>query len=242
MFNRYACGSCLTCCAILAAIGPGCRKVDQPEPGREATATKKSEQAAPSAEKKEGLDDFLATNDGAAALPPGHPPLSSTPPKAPAPAAQGPGSTLKYTAPATWQPEKPKSSMRKAQYVLPGIDGANGQMVVFYFGPGQGGPTQMNIDRWIGMFKKADGSPMGHDEARIENKTINGHTVTLVDVTGVYQDAMGGQSTPTAVDYRLYAAVVELPVGDKWFFKAVGPANTMATHRAGFDELLDSLE
>ena len=100
----------------------------------------------------------------------------------------------------------------------------------------------MNIDRWIGMFRKADGTPVGHDGATVETRKVNDLTVTLVDVTGIYTDAMSGQANPTSVDYRLNAAVVELPDGDKWFFKAIGPASTMASHREAFDGFIGSMK
>ena len=65
-----------------------------------------------------------------------------------------------YKAPAGWVTEKPTSDMRLAQYKLPKADGdtEDGLLVVYYFGPGQGGTPQANIDRWVGQVKQADGS------------------------------------------------------------------------------------
>jgi hypothetical protein len=50
---------------------------------------------------------------------------------------------------------------------------------------------------------------------------------------------MPGATGPKA-DYRMLGAAVETPAGP-WYFKASGPAATMARHRAGFFEMLDSL-
>jgi hypothetical protein len=75
-------------------------------------------------------------------LPPGHPPTgeSPVPPSVPAPA---PGSgtarqALTWTLPSGWTEEAPSSSMRRAQYRIPG-PGGPAECAVFYFGPGQGG-------------------------------------------------------------------------------------------------------
>ena len=46
---------------------------------------------------------------------------------------------ISYSVPADWKSEKPKSSMRKAQYRIPGFEGAeDAEMAVFVF-PGTGG-------------------------------------------------------------------------------------------------------
>ena len=46
--------------------------------------------------------------------------------------------------------------MRRAQYRVPGSAG-DGEGVVYYFGPGQGGGPMENAHRWAGMFKQPDG-------------------------------------------------------------------------------------
>src|SRR3990172_1264610 len=48
---------------------------------------------------------------------------------------------IRVTVPDTWVVETPSSQMRKAQYRLSAPEGGSGdgELVVFYFGPGQGG-------------------------------------------------------------------------------------------------------
>ena len=75
--------------------------------------------------------------------------------------AQASAAGLRFEAPSTWISETPSSSMRLAQYRLPGLEGdpEDAELAVFYFG-GQGGSVQANVDRWIGQFSNPDGSPV----------------------------------------------------------------------------------
>src|ERR1041384_6511855 len=68
-------------------------------------------------------------------------------------------SSLKFTVPSGWIEEERTSSMRVAQYRLERAEGdtENGSVVLYYFGPGQGGSTAANIERWVGQMKQADG-------------------------------------------------------------------------------------
>ncbi|MEO7970692.1 MAG: hypothetical protein ABI698_05285, partial [bacterium] len=111
------------------------------------------------------------------------------------PASQAKGE-LRYTMPEGWQVERPNSNMRIAQYKLPKAEGdsADAELVVYYFGQGQGGSKQANIDRWLNQMQQADGSP-SNEKAKIENITVNGLVVTTVDVLGKYN---GGMASPGA--------------------------------------------
>jgi len=132
--------------------------------------------------------------------------------------------------------------MRKAQYKLPRAEGdmEDGELVVFYFGEGQGGSVEANVQRWIGQFKKADGSPAG-DVARRTTKEVRGIKVTIVDVSGTYT---GGGPMMSSGDpkpsYRMLAAVAETR-GGPWFVKLTGPTRTVTRWEPGFQEFLDSM-
>ena len=54
----------------------------------------------------------------------------------------------KFSAPAGWKKQQPASNMRKAQFQV-----GQTEIVYFYFGAGQGGSTQANVDRWMRQFK-----------------------------------------------------------------------------------------
>ena len=82
---------------------------------------------------------------------------------------------LHFKAPDAWTAEKPTSNMRIAQYKLPKADGdpEDASLVLYYFGAGQGGNVQANIDRWIGQMQQSDGSA-SKDKAKTEDLTVNG--------------------------------------------------------------------
>jgi hypothetical protein len=162
-----------------------------------------------------------------------------------APAAAAPAAgDLKFTAPEGWISEPPTSAMRKAQYRLPRASGdpEDGELVVFYF-QGQGGSVQANIDRWIGQFRKADGSPAS-GTAKVSKKTVQAIPLTIVDVGGTYSGAgMGGpmtQSTAPKSDFRMLAAVAETASGP-WFFKLTGPARTVTHWEPSFQSFLETI-
>src|SRR5262249_61280305 len=130
------------------------------------------------------------------------------PPGAPPPAAgSGTGRTgLTWTTPKGWVAEPVTSSMRRAQYKIPGPGGA-GECVVFYFGPGQGGDAETNAGRWADQFEQPDGSP---SRKALKTKTldVNGIKVTLTEITGTYRGCMpGGAAAPTRPHYRRRDAV-----------------------------------
>ena len=151
---------------------------------------------------------------------------------------------IRYSVPAEWKSEKPKSQMRKAQYSIPGIDGnADGEMAVFVF-PGTGGSAQANIDRWIGQFMQPDGSD-SKEKSEIKNITVNNLHVTTMYVTGTYlksssQMMMGGPKEELT-DYAMLAAIVETSK-DPWFFKLVGPQKTVDHWRPEFDKFVNSFK
>lgn len=174
-------------------------------------------------------------------------------PPSPAPLSSSHGSSagnerifgsLKFNVPTGWVEQTPSSPMRKGQFGLPKADGdpADAELVVFYFGAGQGGSAEANIDRWIGQISQPDGSS-SKEKAKTSKKTVAGLPVTLVDVNGTYQPLMmpgGGQQGPNP-GYRMMAAVVETTEGP-WFFKLVGPEKTVAKWASSFDQFIDSLQ
>src|SRR6478609_2698645 len=94
-----------------------------------------------------------------------------------------------WTVPPGWT-TLPARMMRKATYEAPGPAGS-AEIGVFYFGPGQGGGVEPNIERWVNQF--ADASP-----AKRSEETVNGmKTVTVEIDKGTFQSGMpGGPTTP----------------------------------------------
>lgn len=149
---------------------------------------------------------------------------------------------LRWEAPAGWQGVRPSSSMRMAEYLVPGADGAEAAVVsVFYFGAAGGGGVDANIDRWVGQFQQPDGSPSAQ-VAKRSKQTVNGMTVHLVDVSGIYNAGAAmaaGGGGGSKKDQRVLGAIIEAPAG-LFFFKLLGPVKTIAANEAGFDALVKS--
>jgi hypothetical protein len=147
------------------------------------------------------------------------------------------GAGVQWTTPATWKSEAQRA-MRLATYSI----APDTECGVYYFGSGQGGSVQANLDRWIGQFLQADGKP-SKEAAKINKRSVHGLPVTTVDVSGAYT-GMGGPTAPSGpavAGYRMLGAVVEGPQGSI-FFKFVGPAKAVAANQAPFDKMIASLE
>ena len=153
------------------------------------------------------------------------------------------GGGLKWTAPSQWQPQGQRP-MRAATYAVPAAPGDKvaGECAVYYFGQGQGGGVDANIDRWIGQFQQPGGKP-SKSVAKIGHTTVHGLKVTTLDVSGAYT-GMGGPSMQPgapAAGYRLLAAIAEGPKGSI-FIKFTGPAKTVEANRAQFEKMVQTLQ
>jgi hypothetical protein len=147
------------------------------------------------------------------------------------------GAGVRWTMPAAWKAEAQRP-MRLATYTIP----PGAECGVYFFGSGQGGSVDANLDRWIGQFLQADGKP-SKDAATIAKRTIHGWPVTTVDVSGAYTGMAGptAQPGPAMAGYRMLGAIVEGPQGSI-FFKFTGPAKIVAANQTAFDKMLESLE
>jgi hypothetical protein len=168
-------------------------------------------------------------------------PVSQTPSAA---SSQNVSGQLHYKVPEGWIVERPTSDMRFAQYKLPkaGGDSEDALLIVYYFGKGQGGPAQANIDRWIGQMQQPDGSS-SKEKAKTESLTVNGLAVKTVDVLGNYSGGMSPDSAPAEKKsiYRLRAAVIEAPNGN-YYVKLTGPEKTVAHWDQGYMDYIKSFE
>jgi len=150
--------------------------------------------------------------------------------------ATGTVAGVKWTVPKRWtlQPERP---MRVATYTVPAAEGdaEPAECVASFFGSGQGGPVEMNIDRWKGQFE----NPV---EVSKNSAEVKGVAVTTVELTGTYL-APGGpmmQSTGKKENSRLLGAVITAPEGTV-FFKMTGPSKTVEAGRKEFHAMVNSL-
>lgn len=171
--------------------------------------------------------------------PPNHPATGL--PTPPPPAGQH---DLKWDVPEGWITAKPSSPVRRAQYSLPRADGdaEDGELIVFYFGQGQGGTVETNLVRWRGQFTTSDGQPVPDSDVRTETLDANGMKVTLLQVTGRFAPGQmpGGPAVEPRDNFRMLAAVVETPRGP-WFFKATAPKATIDRHADAMRTMLRSV-
>jgi len=140
-----------------------------------------------------------------------------------------------WTAPAHWVEEPPANSMRVAQYRVSGPAG-DAECVVFYFGPGQGGDPIANANRWAGQFTQPDGSET-LDTMKIEKLETARVPSHIVEIRGTYE---GGMSNPTATPGAMLLGGIAEGVDAPWFFKFVGPEETVRAERAAFVALMES--
>ena len=141
-----------------------------------------------------------------------------------------------FTRPDTWKWEVPTSPMRKAQLTIPGKNGASALVTFFYFGPGQGGTVQANVDRWAAQFSAIDGTPI--KPTTTIQKTAAA-TVTFVSARGTFANGMPGGPTQACTDYALRGAILESSQGDV-YVKMTGPEELVKQLSPIFDQMIFS--
>ena len=167
---------------------------------------------------------------------------AATEPPAQAKGAGDSAAGIAWTRPERWTAEGPRP-MRAATYRVPAAkgDAEAGECAVFYFGSGQGGSVDANLKRWVGQFEQPGGKS-SEEAAKTAKQTINGLSVTTVDLSGTYLASAGPMSPVKEMKpgYRLLGAIVEAPEGNV-FFKFTGPAKTVAETADAFRAMLKSL-
>lgn len=155
-----------------------------------------------------------------------------------------PGDTLTlldYTAvaPSSWEEREPSSGMRLAELVTDPEAGEEGpQVVVFYFGEGQGGSVEANIERWQSQFTAPGGGPV---EPRVEMIDDATFPTTVARFEGAYDRGIGmGTGGEPEPDQALDAAVVETPSGN-FFVQIFGPRDAVAEEREAFERFVESI-
>ena len=148
---------------------------------------------------------------------------------------------LRWTAPVGWK-NQGSQPMRAATYAIapaPG-DTAAAECGVYFFGAGQGGSPEANLERWKGQFRGPDGKPA---PARIARRSGHGLMITTIDTSGEYSGMAGPTAAAqrTVAGYRLLGAIIEAPAGNV-FVKLTGPARTIAANQQKFEQLLASFQ
>jgi hypothetical protein len=131
--------------------------------------------------------------------------------------------------------------MRAATYTIAAAagDSMTAECGVYFFGAGQGGSVEANLERWAGQFTDPGGAAA---KPRIVKRQLHGLPATTIDVSGAYSGLGGPLGTAHAVaGYRLLGAIVEAP-GGNIFVKFTGPSRTIAANLQKFEQLLVSFQ
>jgi hypothetical protein len=147
-------------------------------------------------------------------------------------AAQAPTVTLlgyQTSVPAGWTSRAPSSTMRLAEYTIAVPDGSLGaEVVVYFFGKGQGGTVAPNLARWRAQFSTPDGSPVPE---KITRDSSGAFPITIAEYTGTYARGIGaGDASQAKPGQTLVAAIAETPQGTL-FVQLFGPSAAVAKQR-----------
>lgn len=145
--------------------------------------------------------------------------------------AQGTRATfLDYqtTVPTGWTSRAPSSSMRLAEYAA----GGTAEVVVYFFGKGQGGPPDANLARWKSQFSNPSGGTVYESVSR---DTTGLFPLTIAEYRGSYARGIGTGADADAArpDHTLIAVVAETPRGTL-FFQCFGPSAVVAAQKAAY--------
>jgi hypothetical protein len=159
--------------------------------------------------------------------------------------AEPPVPPLLWDTPPAWTTlPAPPMGPKKATYRVDkaGNDKEEGEVNVFCFGTGDKGDPDKAFKEWFAQF---DG-----DAGRIakrEHFEAHGLPVDAVAVSGTYKVPLGpsGPNKKPAVQmvksgFRLYGAVVKTKDRGNWFFKLVGPEDTVQAASSAFRSMLES--
>lgn len=147
---------------------------------------------------------------------------------------------LGYSAPvpAGWATRPPASSMRLAEFTIPGKGGTpEAEVVLYFFGTGQGGAVDANLARWRGQFSNPSGGAVPESIVR---EATGAFPVTIAEWTGTYARGVGpgGEARP---HHTLVAAIAETPKGTL-FFQLFGPTAGVRAAREAYLKMVRGLK
>jgi predicted small secreted protein len=167
----------------------------------------------------------------AAALPPGHPDISMSAQALPL-GAMADATNPQWTVPKDWEEGK-AAPMRRATFVVKGVDGQSAEVAISAF-PGDVGGLLANVNRWRGQIGLG---PVAPDEVAsiTADVEINGAKLTVVDFQT--DTVAAGKTHPRRM------IVVTLPHdGNSWFFKLTGDAPLVGAQKEPLLQFVKSVK
>jgi len=143
------------------------------------------------------------------------------------------------SVPGGWTARTPSSSMRLAEYTTPTTDAGMAEVVVYYFGKGQGGSVDANLERWKSQFTNPAGGPV----AEKITHPVGAIPMTVAEYRGTYARGVGAGSDASAArpNHMLIAVVAETPRGTL-FFQCFGPIAAVEAQRAAYLQFAQGLK
>lgn len=161
---------------------------------------------------------------------------------APAPAV----APLSYEVPGTWTKlGEAHTGSKRAGYKVPktGADTEDAEMTVLFFGTGSQGDPDKNFQEWFDQFD-------GNAAAAAVRKSFDAPAgkVDTIEVMGTYKVSLGPAVGPKKKSpmqmvkekWRLYGAVVRTKERGNWFFKLVGPDETVLAAKNALETALQA--
>lgn len=153
---------------------------------------------------------------------------------------------LEYAFPGTWTKlGESQTGTKRAGYKVPktGSDTEDAEVTVFFFGTGsQGDPDRLSKE-WFDQFD-------GDAASKAARKTLDSPAgkVDFIEVMGTYKVPLGPpvgpkKKSPMQVvkeKWRLVGAVVHTRDRGNWFFKLVGPDETVQAARNALETSLQA--
>ncbi len=153
---------------------------------------------------------------------------------------------LRSRAPADWKAGEPANRFRAYEFKIPKAAGDehDADLVIFYFGEGQGGTAADNVKRWKGMFQPPEGKTVD-EVSKLEKMKVSDADVTYLDIHGTYLHKERPFDPAAKVDkrphYRMIGVVFESKKGP-YFMRLTGPAKTVEKHKKEFDDWLKAFK
>jgi len=138
--------------------------------------------------------------------------------------------------PTSWIWTPPQTLIATNNYTLPQKDASkNAFFTLRQFSNGEEGNLEDNIKRWATLFRTNDGGPI---TAKIETIRVFDRNTTKVSFNGEY---MGSAGTWHAKNYSLVIVVLKDGT-ETFFFKLLGPTDTISEHEENLTFFLTSIE
>jgi hypothetical protein len=145
-------------------------------------------------------------------------------------------STLTFTRPAKWE-SLPAGGMRAAELRISDPQTKEAiEIAFFHFGPANGGGTEANVRRWLGLFKE-----QGPALKQSVTQVTTGRTpLTYVQAEGTYMKGAPLDPNKTPMPgYALVGAIIEAE-GGHIFVRMTGSSAFVKTHLGDFKKMIEA--